>query len=243
MRTSVPGTMPIPFGIDAGALARIAPGGGGATAGPGAGFPWAVARSGRMLRINDAGLELPALAIGEPETSVAERVAAYLTRLAGAWNAPAARFIERYFAFLSRQVETHRAEITERLAPFDGLFAPEDFTFSAPLPLPRAFLLAPAEDHAGEPVPADYVAADFAFWLGDAPTAVFALPSSLTPGAARRRDERLVAAGVTLVNYGAADLADPEFGLFRRILGEQACRFWDGETLPSAPVERGLPEF
>lgn len=239
MRTSIAGTMPIPFGIDAGALARIAPGGGGATAG----FPSAVARFGRVLRMNNAGFDLPAPAIGEPETSTAERVAAHLTRLAGAWNAPAARFIERYFAFLDRQIEDHRADLADRLAPFDGLFAPEDFIFSAPLPLPRAALFAPADGHGGEPTHADYVAVDFAFWLGDAPSAVFALPSSLTPGAARRRDERLAAAGVTCVSFAASDLADPEFGLFRRILGPEACRFWEGETLPAAPVERGLPEF
>ncbi|MDF2998088.1 MAG: hypothetical protein K0R27_3725 [Xanthobacteraceae bacterium] len=238
MRTSIPGATPIPFGIDAGALARISPGGGGATAG----FPSAVAHPGRILRINDAGLELPAPAIGEPEMSTAERVAAHLRRLAGAWNVPAARFIGHYFAFLGRQLETHRAELEEKLAPFDGLFAPEDFIFSAPLPLPRAHLLAPAEGHGGQPAAADYVAVDFAFWLGDAPTAVFALPSPLTPGTARRRDERLAAAGVRLVSYGAIDLADPEFGLFPRILGE-AVRFWEGEALPSAPVTRGLPEF
>lgn len=243
MRTSVPGAMPIPFGIDAGALARIAPGGGGATVGFPTGLPWAVAHSGRVLRINNAGLELPAPVIGEPEMSTAERVAAHLTRLAGAWNPPAARFLERYFAFLGRQIDDHRPELAERLAPFDGLFAPEDFIFSAPLPLPRAFLFAPADGHEGEPAPADYVAADFAFWLGEAPTAVFALPSPLTPGTARKRDERLAAAGIACVSFAASDLADPEFGLFRRILAPEACRFWEGETLPAAPVERGLPEF
>ena len=238
MRTSITGTTPIPYGIDAAALARILP-----SADEAAGLPVALAVPGRMLRINNAGLNLPAPGIGEPEMSVAERVASYLTRLAGAWNAPAMRFIERYFAYLDRQIATHRSELEARLTPFDGLFAPEDFIHSAPLPLPRAFLLAPADAHGGEPVPADFVAVDFAFWLGDAPTAVFALPSSLTPGAARRRDERLAAAGVRLVSYGASDLADPEFGLFRRILGAEGCRFWEGEALPSAPGTRGLPEF
>lgn len=239
MRTSISGVTPIPFGIDAAALARISPGGGGTAVG----FPLAATRSGRMLRINNAGLDLPEPAIGEPETSLANRVAAYLTRLVGAWNAPAARFIERYFAFLDGQIAAHRAELAERLAPFDGLFAPEDFIFSAPLPLPRAHLPAPAEGHAGEVTAADHVAVDFAFWLADGPVAVFALPSPLTPGAARKRDARLTAAGVRLVSYAASALDDPEFGLFRRILGPEACRFWEGEALPSAPVTRGLPEF
>jgi hypothetical protein len=239
MRTSIPGAAPIPYGIDAAALARILP---GALAAP-AGSTVAVAVPGRMLRINNAGLDLPALGIGEPELSAAERVADYLTRLAGAWNKPAARFIERYFAFLDRLIATHRTELEAKLAPFDGLFAPEDFIHSAPLPLPRACLFAPVEPHGGEPMPADYVQVDFAFWLGAAPVALLAAPSPLTPGAARRRDERLAAAGVTVFAFGAADLADPGFGLFARILGEQGCRFWEGESLPSAPGTRGLPEF
>ena len=239
MRTSIPGATPIPYGIDAASLARILPGASGAAAG----LPVAVVRSGEMLRINNAGLDLPAPGIGEPDMSVAERVATYLTRLAGAWNAPAARFIERYFAFLDRQISTHRAEVEAKLAPFEGLFAPEDFIHSAPLPLPRACLFAPVEAHGGEPVPADYVQVDFAFWLGAAPVALLAAPSPLTPGAARRRDERLAAAGVTVFTFGAADLADPEFGLFRRVLGAEGSRFWEGEALPSAPGTRELPEF
>ncbi|QJP16588.1 hypothetical protein G3545_24905 [Starkeya sp. ORNL1] len=239
MRTSIPGATPIPYGIDAASLARILPGAGEAPAG----LPVAVVRPGEMLRINNAGLDLPAPGIGEPDMSVAERVAAHLTRLAGAWNAPAARFIERYFAFLDRQIETHRSELVARLAPFDGLFAPEDFIHSAPLPLPRACLFAPVEAHGGEPTPADYMQVDFAFWLGAAPVALLAAPSPLTPGAARRRDERLAAAGVTVFACGATDLADAEFGLFARVLREQGCRFWEGEALPSAPGTRGLPEF
>lgn len=239
MQTSVPGATPIPYGIDAGALARILP---ALDAAP-AGIPVALARPGVLLRINNAGFDLPPPGIGEPDRSIAERVAAHLTRLAGGWSAPAIRFIERYFAFLHRQIGAHRAELEAKLAPFDGLFAPEDFIHSAPLPLPRAFLLAPAEPHAGEPAPADYVQVDFAFWLGTGVKAAFSTPSSLTPGAARRRDERLAAAGVGIVTYGAADLADPEFALFARMLGGEAARFWDGEPLPSAPGTRDLPAF
>jgi hypothetical protein len=239
MRTSIPGATPIPYGIDASSLARILPGASDAPAG----LPVALNRPGELLRINNAGLDLPAPGIGEPNMSVAERVAAYLTRLAGAWNAPAMRFIERYFAFLNQQIEMHRAELLEKLAPFEGLFAPEDFIHSAPLPLPRACLFAPVEAHGGEPVSADYVQVDFAFWLGAAPVALLAAPSPLTPGAARRRDERLAAAGVTVFTFGATDLADPEFGLFARIVGEQGRRFWEGEALPSAPGTRDLPEF
>lgn len=238
MLTSAAGARPIPYGIDAGALPRLL-----AAGAEGAGLSLALARSGHVLRINDPGLALPPPSVGEPEASTAERVAAYLTRLAGAWNAPGARFLERYFAFLHHQIAANRTEIAAKLAPFEGLFAPEDFLFSAPLPLPRAFLPAPSQAHEGMPTAEDHVQVDFAFWLGDAPTALLASPSSLTPGAARRRDERLAAAGTRIVPYRAAELSGEGFGLFERVLGAEACRFWADEPLPCAPAVRGLPGF
>ncbi len=197
-----------------------------------------------MLRINNAGLDLPAPGIGEPEMSVAERVAAYLTRLAGAWNAPAVRFIERYFAFLDRQIATHRAELEAKLAPFDGLFAPEDFIHSAPLPLPRACLFAPAEAHAGEPVPADYVAGRFRLLAWGRADRCPGAPLPAHARRARRRDERLAAAGVTVFTlWRGGSWPIRSSACSGAFSGAQGCRFWEGEPLPSAPGTRELPEF
>lgn len=239
MRRTVPATL-IPYGVDTWSpgrmsLSRLTADGFEIAAD----FPFAlIDRSGTPLRINNCGLELPSVGPFEAEATPAERVATHLTRLCGQWNLSGQRFIERYFAFLNHQIATHRADLDARLAPFDGLFRAEDFLHSAPAPLPRAFL------HAPEPGVADngteaFVQVDFAFWLGGSMLAVLPAQSTLTPAATRRRSERLAAAAIQVVTYGPADLGDPDFGLFRRLLGPELSAFWDGETLPSAPGQTG----
>jgi hypothetical protein len=57
-----------------------------------------------------------------------------------------------YMAFLAAEVERHRAALAAGLARYDGLYAPEDWIWSALRPLPRAWI-------GGERV-------DVAFWDG-----------------------------------------------------------------------------
>jgi len=238
MRRTIPATL-IPYGVDSWSPDRLSiprlTGDGFEIA---ADFPFAlITRFEAPLRLNNCGLELPAPGPFDAEASPAERIAAHLTRLSGSWNLMGARFIERYFAFLNQQIATHRTELDARLAKFDGLFQADDFLYSAPIPLPRAFLHAPEPGTSGHG-PEAFVQVDFAFWLGNSPLAVLPAQSTLTPAATRRRKERLAAAGIPIVTYGAADLAAPDFALFKRLLGELSA-FWEGETLPSAPSETG----
>ncbi|MBS7552305.1 hypothetical protein KHC23_01345 [Ancylobacter dichloromethanicus] len=241
MRRNVPATL-IPYGVDNWSPDRITLSrwneDGVEIA---ADFPFAlVDRSGGPLRLNNCGLDLPAAGAFEAEAPLAGRLAAHLARLSGQWNLMGARFVQRYFDFLAHRIATHRGQLEARLAPFDGLFRAEDFLYSAPVPLPRAFLYAP------EPTPGarggaadDLVQVDFAFWLGDAMRAVLPAQSTLPPAATRRRKERLAAAAIAVVTYGPADLADPQFGLFHRLLGPELSAFWEGETLPCAPGTSG----
>ncbi|WP_125461836.1 MULTISPECIES: hypothetical protein [Rhodomicrobium] len=218
----------IPYGVEQWPLERLAD----VRAKRLAGLPLAAARPGAMLRINGDALDLPPPVPSEANMPMTMRIAAHLKRLCGGWNVNAARFIDRYFAFLDHQIAHHRAELDARLKPFDGLFRAEDFIYSAPLPLPHALLAAP-----------DFVKADFAFWLGDRMVAVLLAPSPLTPIAARRRKERLTAAGIALTECTAADLNDPNFAWFAATLGPEASRFWQGEALPAAPSASPLPDF
>ncbi|HEY9211830.1 MAG TPA: hypothetical protein VIQ29_03135 [Ancylobacter sp.] len=239
MRRTIPATL-IPYGVDSWSPDRMSlsllTADGFEIA---ADFPFAlVERPGTPLRLNNCGLELPAAGPFEAEATPAERVATHLTRLCGQWNLMGARFIERYFAFLAHQIAGHRGELEDRLAPFDGLFRAEDFLYSAPVPLPRAFLHAPEPGMADKGAD-DFVQVDFAFWLGSSMLAVLPAQSTLTPAATRRRKERLAAAAIPIVTYGPADLADPDFGLYRGILGPELSAFWEGETLPSAPGRNG----
>ena len=209
-----------------------------------AGLPMAAIRPGNMLRINNGTLDLLPAAPTEAEMPMVSRVAAHLKRLYGGWNKAADSFVDQYFAFLACQIDHHRAELDAYLAQFDGLFCAEDFIYSAPLPLPHAFLFAPKEaatrTHAA---PDDFVHVDFALWLGDRMVAVLLAPSSLTPMAARQRKERLAASGVEPAECTLAVLDNGQSGWFARVLGPVGSRFWEGEALPSAPGLPSLPDF
>ena len=197
-------TIRVPYGAGKWPVERLAE----IRAGQAAGRPLAVVTPGAMLRINSGALDLPPPSPTEAAVPEAERVAAHLKRLYGGWNKAADRFIDRYFAFLGQQIDRHRAELDERLVPFDGLFRAEDFLYSAPLPLPHALLFAPAGPASSKTAaPADFVKVDFAWWLGARMVAVLLAPSPLTPGAARRQKERLAAAGIELADCSSADLS------------------------------------
>ena len=190
---------------------------------------------GRMLRLNAEAFMLPSPSPGEPARTPDERLADHLRRLSGGWNGNAARFIEGYLAHLRAVIAAHRPAIEERLRPLAGLFAPADVLYSAPLPLPRA-LLPLADDGGAVPCPVDML-----LWLGDAAKAVLFAPTPLTPGAERRRRERLAAAGIGLHVLGAADLARPS--AFADLLGAAGGGFWRDEMLPVAPGAPQLPDF
>lgn len=220
-----------------GSSARIAYGAERAVADPRAlaRLPSVLAEPGRMLRLNCEAFELPLPAPGQPSLTVEQRLADYLRQLSGGWNGSAARFVDGYMAHLRTVIAANRPAITERLGSLAGLFAPEDVLFSAPLPLPRA-LLPLADDDGAVPCPVDML-----LWLGDAAQAVLFTPSTLTPGAERRRRERLTAAGIGLCVMGPADLARP--AAFADLLGEGGRTFWRDEILPVAPGAPRLPDF
>ncbi|SON56709.1 hypothetical protein HDIA_3168 [Hartmannibacter diazotrophicus] len=208
-------------------------------------FPVAAFERGRAatIRLNSAMLGLPAPNLIDTEKTIRERLAEYLTRLAGPWNPIGGQFLGRYLAFLDTEVDRHRGEISDRLAPFGGLYDPRDVLYSAPAPLPRAFVHAPAPDTRSEPGairPEDFVKVDFAFLVGGKTIAALGLPSRLTPGTLRRLQERLSAAGVTTVSFAAKDLGSEDGAVFRELLGHEGLRFWKDETLPIAP---GRPEL
>jgi hypothetical protein len=109
-----------------------------------------------MLRLNSE--PLPAdLAPVEP--SHAARVAAlgdWLLAQCGDYAAERRRFMTSYLDWVAAAIAAHRAELTQKLARFDGLFVAEDFFWSAPRPLPRAWL----------PSDRGWQGADLVFWDG-----------------------------------------------------------------------------
>ena len=123
------------------------------------------------------------------------------------------QFIAAYFGLLAAEIEAHRAGLTERLKPYDGLYAPEDYLWSALRPLPRGWV--PAGER--------FLPADIVFWDG---TQVIAIELS-----ARDTDKRkaLLAAGI-VVSGGEPNA-----------LAQQLHHLWNAQALPSSPFRRPSP--
>jgi hypothetical protein len=125
------------------------------------------------------------------------------------------RFIASYFACIAEEITTHRHEIAERLAPYDGLYQPDDMIWSALRPLPRGWI----------PVGDRWLPADIVFWDGVQPI-VMELGTRET-----EREKALAAAGahVLRIDPDAVDLPDSFKG------------FWQHTELPSSPFRRLIP--
>jgi len=157
----------------------------------------------------------------------AARVAAateWLVGLCGDYAPLRRQFITCYFGFIAAHIEAHHADLAEQLKRYDGLYAPEDWTWSALRPLPRAWL--PAE---GRMLPAD-----IAFWDGAQPIAI-ELAARDT-----ERQATLRTAGITLLRIEPTVLAGDLIRL-GDLLPDSFHYFWRGQTLPSSPFRRPIP--
>jgi hypothetical protein len=147
----------------------------------------------------------------------------WLISLCGDYARPRRHFIAAYFAFLASQIDVHRGILAENLARYAGLYTPDDWFWSAPRPLPRAWLrgrdgLLPAE---------------IAFWDGTKPLAL-ELGDRPTP-----REAALQAAGVQVLRIGTDMLADAD--TLGTLLPAHFHTFWSGQTLPCSPLRRPIP--
>ena len=163
----------------------------------------------------------------------------YLKSLCRPWDNLSTQFLDAYFQFASDIVEEQRALLSEKLAPYAGLYDYKDWFFSAPKPIPRAHLFAPQEGSAAGTT-ADFARVDFAFWLGDRLVAALSSQSFLTPKKAKGQADRLRLAGIEVVPFGPADLARGKaHEFFMRMLGPSLA-FWEGDMLPAGPFRTSL---
>jgi hypothetical protein len=158
------------------------------------------------------------LGIGDHAARVAAAID-WLTGLCGDYAPLRRQFIAAYFSYIATQLDAHRADLVERLNPYDGLYAPDDFLWSALMPLPRGWV--PAGDLL---LPADIV-----FWDGTQPIAVEISPRTTA------RQSALDAAGVLVLRIEPATMnVGPS-------LPESFQRFWQDQLLPSSPFRRPIP--
>ena len=173
------------------------------------------------LRLNSEPVPADAmpLAVGDHAARVAAAIE-WLTGLCGDYAPLRRQFIGCYFDFIAAHLEAHRAELAERVKPYDGLYAPEDFLWFALRPLPRGWVPA-----GGTLLPADMV-----FWNG-AQVVAIELSARET-----EKQKALAAAGVVVLRIepdALSRLGDALLDSFRR--------FWEGQLLPASPFRRAIP--
>ena len=177
------------------------------------------------LRLNSEPVPQDAmpLAIGDHAARVAAATD-WLVSLCGDYAPLRRQFIVSYFGFIAAHLDVHRAELVERAKPYDGLYAPEDWLWSALCPLPRGWVL----------VRDQWLPADVVFWDGTQAIAIEV--------AAREteRQQALYQAGVLVRRIAPSILAGEPMQL-RQTLPGSFQRFWDGQTLPSSPFRRPIP--
>lgn len=173
------------------------------------------------LRLNT--VPVPPAAMPDVICDHAARVAtmtAWLQDLCGDYAPLRRRFVAAYIAGVEAELATHRAALAEAVRRYDGLYVPEDFLWSAPRPLPRAWL----------PTGNDRAFAEIAFWIDGAPLAI-ELSARETP-----RQAALRAAGVAVERLEPDALDDLPARLPRLVSG-----FWHGDRLPMSPFRREIP--
>ena len=167
-----------------------------------------------ILRMNSEPLPPAVLAAaGEGHDGRVAALLRWLETGCGDYARPLVDFMRAYVAFLEATLAARHAALAAGQARFDGLYAPRDWLWSAPRPLPRAWL----------PTPQGPRKAAIAFWIDGAPLAI-----GLDPGG--RDSAALRAAGIAVLAPGPATLA--------ALLPPAFHRFWDGQTLPASPFRR-----
>jgi hypothetical protein len=162
--------------------------------------------------------------------------------LCGVWDRLPRLFLDVYFAHVLAVIAADAPRLDAVAAAAGGLFAPMDWCFSAPRPLPQAHFLAPPEGAADPGDPAHLVKAEIAFWTGEELLTIEPVGSA-TPRR-QRRDEltRLKQSGVTVVEVPGGALQRDGETLLARLLPPLFTRFWESVDFPSSPFGPRLPD-
>ena len=142
------------------------------------------------LRLNSFAVPDPVLAeAGEGHAARAAAMTAWLLSFCGDYAAAPRRFIASYMDFIADEVRRNGDALAADLARYHGLYAVEDWTWSALRPLPRAWIggerIAMAFWDGSEIIALDPAAPELsakfrAFWTGETlPKSPFRRPALL----------------------------------------------------------------
>lgn len=198
----------------------------------------------KALRLNDgcydfSGQAAPIDGPGAPDSL--DLLRSRIENLCDLWARPARAFVSQYFEWIASQVERHRIELERLLEPFGGLYGYRDWIYSAPAPLPWAWLHAPGR-RGDSPCAETFVPVDFAFWVGGGAVAVFVTGSESSTARSRERMGRLRDAGVMMVDIPGELVRSRPEGYLGDRLPAQFMRFWEGEKFPSGPFRNSMLE-
>lgn len=233
MRIEAPGLLLVPYGVETWSPESLRP---VVSQAPGLAFETSIAcvlidRSRRQpVRFNNTEYDLSATPGGIDEEDPFVAIREHTKRLCDPWNRFALDFLGGYFGAVERLIADAGDDIVASCGLEGGIFEPRDWIYSAPRPLPRAHLYAPAAVPSGSP----HVVVDIAFWTGRRFVAVDGAIGQMLPKRAREMRERLSAAGIDLVTAAPSGPADWETFL-ARILEADSPRFWAGQPLPMGP--------
>lgn len=175
------------------------------------------------LRLNSEALPAEAMAAASPDH--AARVATILRWLSaqcGDYAAQRQRFIAVYFHGIAAHLHAHRDELAAAVQRYDGLYALDDWLWSALRPLPRAWLTA------GDRL----LPCDIAFWPGERAVAIDVAVHE-TERTAALRD-----AGIDVVRVAP----DAEGDAVLDALPDAFKWFWRDQMLPASPFRRAIPD-
>lgn len=134
------------------------------------------------------------------------------------------RFITAYLAWIAARLEEHAPELTSGLARFGELYAPSDWIWAAPRPLPRALV----------PLAEGYVGLDIAFWDGSQIIGILLGDASAPAG--------LAEAGVALCRFSTSEMLQGDVQeLLTARLPASFQTYWRDAPLPVSPFRRPIP--
>ena len=137
-------------------------------------------------------------------------------------------FVESYFDFIRHSLDREQVNLTEDLAPYNGLYNYKDWSFSALRPLPRAHL---------ETETKTFIAMDFIFWTGKTLIAIDIIDFQ-TPTRARLTElETLIKNDVVVISVESTKLTRDRDTYLKLILPKPFHQFWDDEVLPQSPFK------
>lgn len=208
-------------------------------------IPHVVAAPGAPLRLSGGryeGLSPPDPRVEITPADLLAELRTNLLRFCDQWRKGQRLFVDRYFTFVAAEVAAHRDALAERLRPFGGLYQTDDWLFSAPRPIPQAWLSIDPGAGAAAYEPDKLVLVDIAFRTGEALLAVVPRGSETPDPRKTAAHDALRNAGVEILEIPNASLMTPPAGGFGALLPATFHRFWEDEPIPSGPFKPGLPE-